>query len=264
MKRATRDQPVPKPDMRLFAAGDFPAALGLLTRLPVRVDGARAMVRGAAAVWAYPLVGVVVGGCQALAMAGLLWLGIGASITAALVLALGIIITGAMHEDGLADSADGLWGGWEPERRLAIMKDSHIGSYGVIALMLGLLIRWMALAAIAGSGDLALVLVAVGGISRAAMVGLLAWLPPARDKGLGQSVARPALAPVMVALVIAVALALVFGDLRLVLVAGLTAWACGLIAKAKIGGQTGDILGATQQITEIAMLIALASMAQVM
>ncbi|WP_322889712.1 MULTISPECIES: adenosylcobinamide-GDP ribazoletransferase [unclassified Yoonia] len=259
MKRAARGKPLTITDNRLFAAIDLPAALGLLTRLPVPVDGAAATARGAAAVWAYPLAGAVVGGLQALAMGILLWLGVPAAITAALVLALAVSVTGAMHEDGLADSIDGLWGGWDKARRLAIMKDSHIGTYGVIALVLTLLLRWTALGLIAGTGGFALVLVVVAAVSRAAMVGVMAALPHARDGGLSRAVGRPAARVAWVAVGIGAGLALVTGYLGLVIVAAVIAVLWAMIARAKIGGQTGDILGATQQLVEVALLIAVVS-----
>ena len=113
-----------KHDIVLISGHDIPAALGLLTRIPIKVDMDRAATRGPAATWAYPLAGLVVG----LIMAVIAWvaqlLGIAAPVIAALMLTGAIITTGAMHEDGLADSADGLWGGWDKARRLEIMKDS--------------------------------------------------------------------------------------------------------------------------------------------
>ena len=105
---------------------DLPAALGLLTRLPVTVNGDQAMARGAASVWAYPLVGVITGVILAASAALMLRVGLPSGIVAGMVVALSVIMTGAMHEDGLADSAEGLWGGWDRAHRLAIMKDSHI------------------------------------------------------------------------------------------------------------------------------------------
>ncbi|MBQ2260262.1 MAG: adenosylcobinamide-GDP ribazoletransferase [Loktanella sp.] len=260
MERAARGSTVTNPDNRMFAAIDLPAALGLLTRLPVPVDGEKAAARGAAAAWAYPVAGMLIGLKQAVTLALLLWLGIPAAISAALVLALAVVLTGAMHEDGLADSADGLWGGWDKARRLAIMKDSHIGSYGVIALALTLLVRWLGLVAIAGAGGFALVLIVIAGLSRASMVGVMAVLPHARDGGLSRSVGRPAARTAWLALGIGAALAVLTGYPVLVLVAVLVAALCALIAKAKIGGQTGDILGAAQQLTEVALLVAVASM----
>jgi len=127
----------------LLLPTDITAALGLLSRLPVPVDGAKAAARGAAAAWAYPVAGFVIGALMALIASMALWLGLSAPIAAGLALTAGVIVTGAMHEDGLADSADGLWGGWEPAGRLEIMKDSHIGVYGVCALVLSLLLRWL-------------------------------------------------------------------------------------------------------------------------
>lgn len=248
-----------KSDNRLIAAIDLPAAVGLLTRLPVPVDGPAATARGAAAAWAYPVVGIILGFLQAVALAVFLSLGLPVAISAALVLALPIILTGAMHEDGLADSADGLWGGWDTARRLAIMKDSHIGSYGVIALVLCLLLRWLALVAVAQTGGFALVLLVVASLSRAAMVGVMAALPHARDGGLSRTVGRPAPPTALLAFGIATFVALIAGQVMLVAIAAVAAICCALVARAKIGGQTGDILGAVQQVTETALLITIAA-----
>lgn len=248
---------MPKDDTRLLDIVDLPAALGLLTRLPVKVDSGRAMERGAASAWAYPLTGVVVGVILASLAAIFLWAGIPAGIAAALLLALNVIITGAMHEDGLADTADGLWGGWERARRLEIMKDSHIGVYGVCTIVLSLLLRWLTLVAIVSLGAYWAALIVVATISRASMVVMMAALPNARDGGLSRNVGRPARQTTWVAIAIAVIVAAVAGHLGLIVVSVFVTGACGLIARAKIGGQTGDILGATQQINEIALLIAI-------
>jgi len=173
------------------------------------------------------------------------------------VIATLVIITGAMHEDGLADSADGLWGGWEKDRRLEIMKDSRIGAYGVLALVLSLGLRWVALAAVTEAGALWPVVIGTAALSRAAMVGVMHALPNARTDGLSRSVGRPPRAAALVASGIGGAVWLLLsasgGPLFAAIIA---AAACGLIAKAKIGGQTGDTLGATQQITEIVVLLA--------
>jgi len=127
---------VEKDDIALMHWRDVPAALGLLTRLPVPVDTDHATARAAKAAWAYPLVGLVL--ALLLAVIGWLASGLMPEIRAAILLAAGVIITGALHEDGLADAVDGLWGGWDKARRLEIMKDSHIGAYGVIGLVLSL------------------------------------------------------------------------------------------------------------------------------
>ncbi|MFT7596440.1 MAG: adenosylcobinamide-GDP ribazoletransferase, partial [Paracoccaceae bacterium] len=136
---------MPENDKPPFAVSDVAVAFVLLTRLPLPTLPDHAFARQAHAAWAFPLVGLVV----ALLAGGMGWaalrLGLPASIAAGLVLGAQIMLTGAMHEDGLADTADGLWGGFNADRRLEIMKDSAIGTYGVLALILSLGLRWAAL-----------------------------------------------------------------------------------------------------------------------
>ncbi|MGJ8622559.1 MAG: adenosylcobinamide-GDP ribazoletransferase [Yoonia sp.] len=246
-----------KDDQALIDRVDLPAAVGLLTRLPVVLDTNKAMARGAASAWAYPLVGVMLGVGLAVLASALLGLGLTSGITAALVLAASVIVTGAMHEDGLADCADGFWGGWDKARRLAIMKDSHIGVYGVCAIVLGLLIRWLALNTIIGLGWHWMALIAVGALSRGAMVGVMAILPNAREGGLSRQVGRPPSNATLLAFGLAAFVALLSGHIGLIVLAAFIASTCAMIAKAKIGGQTGDVLGATQQITEMGLLAAI-------
>ena len=232
---------------------DILAAFGLLTRLPLPSHQSV----GAAAAWAWPLVGVVVGAVAGLA--GWATQGLGAGVAAGIVLAAQALLTGAMHEDGLADTADGLWGGWTRERRLEIMKDSHIGSYGVLALLLVTLLRWSALTALIAGGQWA-ALIAAGALSRAPMAVLMALMPNARRSGLSRAVGRPAFGTALAALVLALALAtVVVGPVATLLAALLAALPCAalaLVARARIGGQTGDILGASQQLAEAAVLAA--------
>jgi len=242
----------------LIAPGDIAEALALLTRLPVPTNGRR----GARAAWAWPLAGLAV----ALLAGGVGWaalaLNLPATLAAGLVLAAQIALTGALHEDGLADSADGLWGGHDPARRLEIMKDSRIGSYGVLALGLSLILRWSALTALLTAGWLFAPLIAVATLSRAPMAVLAAALPNARGAGLSSHVGRPgqntaSLAVALSALVALLALGwAILAPLLWIALASITAAA---IARARIGGQTGDILGASQQLAEIAALAALAA-----
>lgn len=246
-------------DKALIRFRDVPLALSLLSRLPVPV---RHYERGARAAWAYPLAGVVLGGLAAFGGLVALWLGWPTPLVALLVLATPILLSGALHEDGLADTADGLWGGWTRERRLAIMKDSHIGSYGVIALILSLGARGVALWLLfeASPAIATAALLAAAMLSRAMMPVVMAALPHARDTGLSQAQGRPRVATVTLGLGLAAAgtFALLGGaGLAALVCAGFTTLAIALIARAKIGGQTGDILGATQQLAEIAVLISL-------
>lgn len=247
-----------EPDTPLMQFSDIPAALGLLSRLPVNADG----VRGARVAWAFPVVGLIIGGLAAILGWVLLWLGLSASLTAALIIAAQIIMTGAMHEDGLADTVDGLWGGWEKERRLEIMKDSHIGTYGVIALVLSLILRWGALSTLISAGSLFAPLIAVAALSRVPMVIMMATMPTARESGLSASFGAPSMKSANVAAGLALGTGLLcFGWLSFAIV-GITALAgivVAIIAQRKIGGQTGDILGASQQVAEIAVLITLAT-----
>ena len=242
------------------AGADLLAAFGLLTRLPIpMIPGP---MRGAGTVWAWPLVGAAVGAFAATVAYTALAFGATAGTAAALILVAQVMLTGAMHEDGLADSADGLWGGWDKARRLAIMKDSHIGSYGVMALVLVGLLRWSALGVICEQGGI-WALVAVGAISRVPMALLMALLPNARSGGLSQSVGRPSAEGALLALGLGVAIGVVFlggGGIWLAVWAALPCLALARVARAKIGGQTGDILGASQQLAEAAGLAYLASM----
>jgi adenosylcobinamide-GDP ribazoletransferase len=115
--------------------GDIPAAIGLLSRLPISVDMHKAQARGAHPSWAYGLAGALFGALAALAGWAGLVMGLPSLATGLLVVGTTAWITGAMHHDGLADSLDGLWGGWSLQQRLDIMKDSHIGVYGVVGLI---------------------------------------------------------------------------------------------------------------------------------
>ena len=245
-----------KADNTLFQLADIPAALGLLSRLPVKTDS----TRGAAAAWAFPVVGLLLGALAAAIGWVALAIGLPVNLTAGIIVAVQIVLTGAMHEDGLADSVDGLWGGWDKARRLEIMKDSHIGTYGVIALVISLILRWAALTAIINAGMLFLGIIAVAAVSRTPMVLIMAMMPHARDGGLSASVGsvgmRTAGAAVGIALGAAILL-LGWSGIAVVLAVAIVGIAVAVISRHKIGGQTGDILGATQQLSEIVALLTL-------
>lgn len=231
---------------------DLTAAFGLLTRLPVPDTGAP----DPRAAWAWPVAGLAVGAAGALAgLAGQL-VGLAPGVTAALMLAVAALVTGGLHEDGLADCADGFWGGRDKARRLEIMKDSRVGSYGVLALGIVLLARWSALTALVAAGHWG-VLPAAEALSRAVMAAVMALLPNARGSGLSAShgaVPRPT-AALAAGLALLAALALAgWAAPAMALAAGLAAAAVAATARAKIGGQTGDVLGAAQQLALTAAL----------
>lgn len=241
------------------AANDLRSAMGLLSRLPM--PQGRAAPRGAEAAWAFPLVGVVIGAVGALAGGLALWLGLPAEAAAALALGAQAMATGAMHEDGLADTADGLWGGWDKPRRLEIMKDSSIGSYGVMALLVVGLARWSALAALLAAGAWP-ALLAAGALSRVPMVLMMVGMENARGGGLSKAVGVPSRRTAAVAAALGIGIALLLGGgagVGMIALAGVFALGVARVAQAKIGGQTGDILGASQQLAEVAALAAAAA-----
>lgn len=239
---------------------DIATALALLTRLPVHAQ----FDRSAQAIWAFPLTGLVVAivNCAVAVLAG--WATLGAPVIAALVLVTPIIVTGAMHEDGLADSADGLWGGFERERRLEIMHDSRIGTYGVLALIGALLIRFTTLSAIAQAGELLPAIIASAMLSRAAIGVPMFLLPHARADGLSVQTGRPPREAVVMGALIALGVSWLFAGFVPTVIAAsaivASTYAVMTIARRKIDGQTGDILGATQLLAELAALLALAAL----
>jgi adenosylcobinamide-GDP ribazoletransferase len=247
-------------DIALRLPNDLLSAFALLTRLPLPNHSGS----GAGSAWAWPLVGAVLGALAATVASGALWLGVTPGVTAVLVLALGAMLTGGLHEDGLSDTADGLYGGWTKARRLEIMKDSRVGSYGVLALVLVVLARWSALTAVLVYGGHWAALVATGALSRAPMALVMALLPNARGEGFSHATGRPSVAVALVALVLAGAIAAALTGWTAVPLAFAALAAAILLAFSalrRIGGQTGDILGATQQLAEVACLAVLSARA---
>lgn len=236
---------------------DVATALALLTRLPVKAE----FDRTAEASWAYPIAGTVLAVLAGLLTGILLWIGFHPALAAVVYVAAIVLMSGAMHEDGLADCADGFWGGWDPARRLEIMKDSAIGTYGVLALILAMIARWGAVWVLIETHWWFWPLIAVETLSRATMPALMHALPNARDTGLSHAQGRPTRESAAIAIGIAALLSLItvgFFTVTLLIVGALAAAAMALLAKSKIGGQTGDVLGATQQITAITLLMVLA------
>ena len=239
--------------------GLFLTAAGFLTRLPVpgRADLSEDRLLRASRYFA--AVGALVG----LAGGGVWWLAgllLPAPLAAGLALAAMVWLTGALHEDGLADCADGLGGGKTGEQALEIMRDSRIGGYGALALVFSVGLRWAALAALApGWGVLALVL--AGGIGRAAMVPATALASSARRDGLGASLAGGAgVIEVAAALGTALVLGLIGGWPGLLALVLALALAGGFLfyLVRRVGGYTGDGLGAMAQLGEIAVMVVLA------
>jgi adenosylcobinamide-GDP ribazoletransferase len=234
------------------------AAFGLLTRLPLPrgIEGAPS----GRAVWAWPVVGAVVGAIGAVVFLVVARLGLAPWLSALVALAATTLATGALHEDGLADFADAM-GGATPERRLAIMKDSRIGSFGALALIFSVALRAGAIATIALAGHgVAVALLIAATLGRGAMLVQL-FLPSARAQGLGAALGKPDTIRVGFGAAIAAALAFVVlppavawhAVLAALLGGAIIAW----IARRRLGGHTGDVFGAAEQVAEGAALLAL-------
>jgi adenosylcobinamide-GDP ribazoletransferase len=245
---------------------DLSAALGLLTRLPTGCLPQHSSPAGfAGSIWAYPLVGLGIGAAGGAVMAAGLWLGLPPLVAALWSLAATLLLTGGFHEDGLADTADGFGGGRDRAHKLEIMRDSRIGSYGVLALVLALGLRATALAALAAlpphPATLLAAAAAAAALGRGATLGLLRLLPPARHDGVAAGLGRPGGMPMLVGLALAAlpavlllppvaALAAILGTTLATLLLARLAW-------RQIGGQSGDVLGAGAVLGECVALTAL-------
>jgi len=245
---------------RLIDARDPLRALSLLTRLPMPWGDAQ---RGAASAWAWPLVGLGIGWLAGMAALAALGLGLPAAIAAGVALICAAMATGALHEDGLADCADGIWGGLTPDRRLEIMRDSRIGSYGVLALILAIGLKWLALTELILAGHLWPAVLVPAILSRAAMPAVMVALPFAREDGLARHVGRPSgrtagIAAILAAIMSIAGLGLI--GVVPVITTALAVLVLTRMARAKLSGQTGDVLGAVQMVSEIAALLTLTAL----
>jgi len=237
---------------------DLKTGLAFLTRLSVGArpaEGAELM----RASWTFPIIGASVGAFGAL----IYWLahafGLQPFICGVFAVAATLLLTGGLHEDGLADTADGFGASANVERKLAIMHDSQIGTYGAAALTLSLMLRVGALASLADPALAAAALIAAHSGARAAMLVFMRNVPRARDDGLSADAGVPtksssltAVAIGAVVLLLCLGLAATLAALLLLAAAGAAmAW----LGVRQIGGQTGDVLGAFEQTGEIVILL---------
>ena len=235
-------------------------AWAFLTRLPGGAHPRDDRELGRSVPW-FPVVGAVVGGLSG-AVYWVLHDPLGAPIAAVLAVAAGAIATGGFHEDGLADTADALGGTTRP-RRLEIMKDSRIGTFGVLALALSTLVRVFAVSSLAPVDGL-VALVVAHMLGRTTAVAVMGVAPAAGDTGLGHSYAahlpRAWTAAAVVASSVAAASLGLPGAVALAAAAAAAA-VVGLVACRAFGGTTGDVLGAVEQVGEMAVLVSAASLA---
>lgn len=241
----------------------FLGAIVFLTRLPVRTE--RDLRTGPSVPW-FPvvgaLVGTVVGGVAAVMEP---WSS--PSVGAAVAVVVGLLITGCFHEDGLGDVADAFVGGWTREDRLRILKDSRHGTYGVVAIVSSVVVRVLALASLVSTGPRIAFAgcVAAHCLARTAAVGVMIGSRPATGEGLGHDYVRDLnRSRLVIGTVFGVAIGLVAAGwwtlvalgLGVVLAAGVARW-----STRKVGGFTGDVLGAVEQVVEASTLVALSMLA---
>jgi adenosylcobinamide-GDP ribazoletransferase len=235
----------------------FAAATGFLTRIPVA--GAPEGGRLADAAWAFPLVGAGIGAIAAVVLLIAQLLGLGDWPRALLAVLTSLVLTGALHEDGLADTVDGLAGGGDRAAKLVIMRDSRLGTFGGLALVMSVGLRAAALAQLGQAFYAGLALIAAHALSRALLPPAMRLLPPARADGLAAAAGRPSAAAALIAPLIGAAITLAAlgpGRGALACVAAAAAvTAAAVLVRRQIGGSTGDALGAFQQVGEIAILL---------
>jgi adenosylcobinamide-GDP ribazoletransferase len=212
--------------------------------------------------WAFPIAGVLVATVAGLVYAVCDAIGLPIYISALFAVVALIIATGGLHEDGLSDLADGIWGGATPAKRLEIMSDSRIGAYGAIALIVSVAGRAAAIATIGEPVFVLGALVASAAVSRAMMPAMMAFGTPAKPDGLGTRSGTPDVANWVVALLLAAAIAALAapaGWLICLIAAALGAALIAWFARRNLGGYTGDVLGAGQQVAELFALMMIAS-----
>lgn len=244
---------------------DCRASALFLTRVPL--PGAHPGIREVTdSARGWPLVGLAVGLAGALVFWLAAWVGLGGMLAAVLGFATTMALTGAIHEDGLSDFVDG-FGANEPARRLEIMRDSRIGAFGVLALVVSVLSRVGAVAAIAaGDGGLALAgcaMIAAAAGSRGLLPMIRLNFENATTDGIAASGGTPPPERALQATAVGLLLVLLFlfplaGFLAAIAATG-AAWATASIARRTLGGVTGDVLGACQQTAEIAILLTAAA-----
>jgi adenosylcobinamide-GDP ribazoletransferase len=246
---------------------DLQTAAGFLTWVPIPGrDHETFDLRRASR--AFPVAGALIGLAAAIILMLCASLGMSSLLSAGLAILAVVVVTGALHEDGLADTVDGFWGAADREGKLKIMRDARIGTFGVLALLFSVVIRIAALEQILSVGAVQATasLVAAGAVSRHGMVALLRRSPNARGEGIAYSAGTPWAGAERTSLITALAIGLpaawLAGGIVGVIVAGglaiLAFIGIKALARHHIGGHTGDVCGAIQQAIEIAVLIGLA------
>ena len=249
------------PRPKLSPTDQIALCIGFFTRIRVHLPEVIPDDALARAAWAFPVAGAVIGLMSACVMMLALKCGVGANAAGIIGLAASMLLTGALHEDGLADTADGFGGGRDKPAKLAIMRDSRIGSYGVLALVVSVALRVDCLARIAGHGDGAVwaALVAAHATARASLPMMMASLPLARPNGAAAAAGRSGVPDAVgAALLAAIVLLSLYGPgngCLAALLAIAAVYGMARLASRQVGGYTGDVLGALEQVVEVLVLL---------
>jgi adenosylcobinamide-GDP ribazoletransferase len=241
---------------------DFRVAIALLTRIPMPHSEGAHPPNLARAQRIFPLVGAAIGAAVGLVYLALSATGMPQLAAAALALGASALLTGALHEDGLADLADGFGGGRDKAAKLEIMRDSRLGTYGALILLVSFTAKMAALAALPRAAVVP-GLIAAHALARGTLPVLATIMPNARSDGLATSVGR--VEPVVAATAAALALVIAFlclppgSALMAVAAVALGAAVIAVLAQRQIGGMTGDVLGGAEQVGETAVLLVLAA-----
>ena len=229
-----------------------------LTRLPFRIASPVKVSDLGSAVHMFPVIGLIAGSLGAAAFWIAAQIGLNSIASGGIGLAAVIWITGALHEDGLADFFDGI-GAWDRDRRLQIMRDSSIGAFGVLALIFAIVVKVSILADLHTNGVAFSALIAAVAISRGMMPLLMYFMKPARADGLGSEAGRPSGEAAGMAVIISGLISVIIFDgwlsILILFSAAIAVIGLGLLAQRRLGGYTGDVLGAAQQFAEIAVLV---------
>jgi adenosylcobinamide-GDP ribazoletransferase len=240
---------------------DLATAITFCTRLPLGALSGDGDLKRAS--WALPVAGAIVGVVGALAYWVAFRLGVTPLSAAVIALLATSLLTGCLHEDGLADTADGFGGGASRERKLAIMRDSRIGTFGVCALIASFALRWSTLVTLADPIHVATALIAAHIAARATLPAFMRFVAPARADGLSAQAGQPPLVSVVTAAVLAIValgvtlppLPAIVALIGLIIAGVFMAW----LSTRQVGGQTGDVLGAVEQIGESVVLLTAAT-----
>lgn len=238
------------------------AALQFLTRVPIRLRREPSLPDTVA--W-FPVAGAIIGAAVGGVAAGL-WFVVPPLVAGAVAVTVGLLITGAFHEDGLGDIADAFGGGWTIERRLEILKDSRHGTYGVAAMCASIVIRMIALGSLPGPWAMFTGAVAAHTMGRVAAVAMAGTMRLATQSGLGadygRGTTRLRAAVSVIAGIAITTLAVGWWSAALTGAAVVAVVGTGVLARRKIGGISGDVLGATEQVAECLCLMVLSAQAR--